>query len=174
MNAPTFKPSSGSQVSSGEQYCAHCTYHRDYHKGTYLMCPTINDVAERNLQSKAEAASAQGVDFTHHHTEVQRQLRTDDPATVLVRALLDPEQFGHAVTPEVRDEARRVLGVQPVELPRLPVHYTVPTFLADVPAGAQLIAVKDKVIVAAPGMVPCYITPTGLQPIHCAEGANHG
>lgn len=33
-----------------------------------------------------------------------------------IRMLLDPEMFGHAVTAEVRDEARRVLGMKsPVE-----------------------------------------------------------
>jgi hypothetical protein len=32
-----------------------------------------------------------------------------------VRRLLDPEQFGHAVTPEVRDAARTALGREPVE-----------------------------------------------------------
>lgn len=28
---------------------------------------------------------------------------------------LDPEDLGHAVNPEIRDAARRVLGMQPVE-----------------------------------------------------------
>lgn len=32
-----------------------------------------------------------------------------------LRNLLDPEMFGHAVTAEVRDEARKLLGMQPVE-----------------------------------------------------------
>jgi hypothetical protein len=31
-----------------------------------------------------------------------------------IESLLDPEQFGHAVTEEVRDEARKLLGIEPV------------------------------------------------------------
>lgn len=31
-----------------------------------------------------------------------------------VESLLDPEAFGYAVTEEVRDEARRVLGIETV------------------------------------------------------------
>lgn len=31
-----------------------------------------------------------------------------------VESLLDPEGFGYAVTEEVRDEARKVLGIEPV------------------------------------------------------------
>ena len=36
-----------------------------------------------------------------------------------LRNLLDPEMFGHAVTAEVRDEARKLLGMEPVETPKL-------------------------------------------------------
>jgi bacterioferritin-associated ferredoxin len=36
-----------------------------------------------------------------------------------VRSLLDPEGFGHAVTSEVRDEARHVLGMPKVETVKL-------------------------------------------------------
>lgn len=32
-----------------------------------------------------------------------------------LKSLLDPEMFGHAVTAEVRDEARKLLGMKPVE-----------------------------------------------------------
>lgn len=32
-----------------------------------------------------------------------------------LKNLLDPEMFGHAVTAEVRDEARKLLGMKPVE-----------------------------------------------------------
>lgn len=32
-----------------------------------------------------------------------------------LRRLLDPEMFGHAVTAEVRDEARLLLGMKKVE-----------------------------------------------------------
>ena len=32
-----------------------------------------------------------------------------------LQSLLDPEGFGHAVTAEVRDEARRLLGMEKVE-----------------------------------------------------------
>ena len=36
-----------------------------------------------------------------------------------LRNLLDPEMFGYAVTAEVRDEARKLLGMEPVETPKL-------------------------------------------------------
>lgn len=36
-----------------------------------------------------------------------------------LRNLLDPEMFGHAVSAEVRDEARKLLGMEPVETPKL-------------------------------------------------------
>lgn len=36
-----------------------------------------------------------------------------------LRNLLDPEMYGHAVTAEVRDEARKLLGMEPVETPNL-------------------------------------------------------
>lgn len=32
-----------------------------------------------------------------------------------IKSLLDPEKFGHAVSAEVRDEARKCIGLQPVE-----------------------------------------------------------
>lgn len=32
-----------------------------------------------------------------------------------IRRLLDPEMYGHAVTAEVRDEARVLLGIKKVE-----------------------------------------------------------
>jgi hypothetical protein len=32
------------------------------------------------------------------------------------RSMLDPERFGHAVTAEVRDEARELLGLRRVEI----------------------------------------------------------
>lgn len=38
-----------------------------------------------------------------------------EDVTAFLRRLLDPEGFGHAVTAEVRDEARRLLGMTPVE-----------------------------------------------------------
>ena len=37
------------------------------------------------------------------------------PAEKLVADLLDPEMYGYAVTAEVRDRAREVLGIKPVE-----------------------------------------------------------
>lgn len=34
---------------------------------------------------------------------------------IFLRNLLDPEKYGHAVTAEVRDEARTLLGMKKVE-----------------------------------------------------------
>jgi hypothetical protein len=50
--------------------------------------------------------------------------------------------------------------------------YGEPTFLCAIPAGAQLIAVGGKVIVVAPSMAPCYVTPTGLKPIFNPRESN--
>jgi len=33
-----------------------------------------------------------------------------------LRSLLDPDMYGHAVTEEVRNEARKLLGMNPVPL----------------------------------------------------------
>lgn len=39
----------------------------------------------------------------------------DEDVHQFLKNLLDPEMFGHAVTAEVRDEARKLLGMLPVE-----------------------------------------------------------
>jgi len=38
----------------------------------------------------------------------------DNDIVVFLNKLLDPEDFGHAVTEEVRNEARKFLGIEPV------------------------------------------------------------
>jgi hypothetical protein len=43
----------------------------------------------------------------------------DNDVHRFLKNLLDPEMFGHAVTGEVRDEARKLLGMEPVETPKL-------------------------------------------------------
>lgn len=43
------------------------------------------------------------------------QLRKHKQMEKFIYSLLDPEMFGHAVSAEVRDEARKVLGMKPVE-----------------------------------------------------------
>ena len=50
-----------------------------------------------------------------------------------------------------------------------PVHYAEPTFIATVPAGTKLIAVGLRVMAVAPDMAPCWVTPTGLEPINVAQ-----
>jgi len=45
-------------------------------------------------------------------TTVNRKLVEDlNQARAFIRRLLNPEDFGHAVTQEVREEARRTLGM---------------------------------------------------------------
>ena len=39
----------------------------------------------------------------------------DDNVHTFLKSLLDPEKFGHAVSAEVRDEARVLLGMSKVE-----------------------------------------------------------
>lgn len=43
----------------------------------------------------------------------------DNDVHRFLKSLLDPEMFGHAVTAEVRDEARKLLGMEPVETTKL-------------------------------------------------------
>lgn len=94
----SFKANTGSQAPGGEHYCVHCTYHRDFHKGVYLVCPTINDVAQRNLEKAAEAAGAQGVDFTAHIAAL--------PAMPTTPSALDVQQGG---------DHYKKLKIQPIE-----------------------------------------------------------
>lgn len=44
--------------------------------------------------------------------------RFEYDAMKFLRNLLDPEMYGHAVTEEVRNEARKLLGIPPVDLNR--------------------------------------------------------
>lgn len=44
-----------------------------------------------------------------------RALLEASPAVALLQRLLDPSDLGHAVSAEVRDAARQVLGLRPVE-----------------------------------------------------------
>jgi len=41
----------------------------------------------------------------------------DNDVHRFLKNLLDPEMFGHAVSAEVRDEVRKLLGMKPVETP---------------------------------------------------------
>lgn len=38
-------------------------------------------------------------------------------------------------------------------------------YIADVPAGAQLLMYNGRAFVVGPGMEPSWVTPTGLQPL---------
>lgn len=55
----------------------------------------------------------------HVTNEIRQYVKTlsDDTETniALAKSLLDPDKFGFAVTPKLRDEARMVLGRKPVE-----------------------------------------------------------
>ena len=50
--------------------------------------------------------------------EVNGKLMENDVHQFL-RDLLDPEMYGHAVSAEVRDEVRKLLGMKPVETTQL-------------------------------------------------------
>ena len=50
--------------------------------------------------------------------EVNGKLMENDVHQFL-RDLLDPEMYGHAVSAEVRDEVRKLLGMKPVETAQL-------------------------------------------------------
>lgn len=39
------------------------------------------------------------------------------------------------------------------------------TLIGPVPPGTVLVAVRNRVLAVAPGMAPCFVTPTGLEPL---------
>lgn len=56
---------------------------------------------------------------TARATEVHFQQKEAHPdAAAFVRRLIDPDDLGHAATPEIRDGAREVLGLYPAETRR--------------------------------------------------------
>lgn len=64
-------------------------------------------------------AKAGAISWEPHSARTLRIL-TDEPVKMspmekFVRSLLNPEELGHAVPAHVRDEARKVLGMEPCE-----------------------------------------------------------
>lgn len=55
-----------------------------------------------------------------------------------------------------------------------PVYREGVSFIAEVPEGANMIAFNDRIILCAPGMKPCFVTPTGLVPLPDADGTSLG
>lgn len=58
-----------------------------------------------------------------------------------------------------------------------PIIYAPPgaVFIAELPAGAKMISVGPLIMVVAPNMPPCWVTPAGLVPIDMvptAKGAS--
>lgn len=56
------------------------------------------------------------------HTAIEQLAEADsqhDACVDLVHALLDPERFGYTVTAEIRDAARRALGLRACETVRM-------------------------------------------------------
>lgn len=49
--------------------------------------------------------------------------------------------------------------------PATPVFFTEPVLICNVPPGSQLVAVGLRIALFSPGMQPCYVTPTGLEPM---------
>lgn len=65
--------------------------------------------------SPAQAAALEIINRTRRDWGVERHYPTMHPCEALARAMLDPEDLGHACTPELRDRARVALGGVPVE-----------------------------------------------------------
>lgn len=74
-------------------------------------CPEMTRVRQMAWDVMA-AASLRGARVGGH---VQADRVNPVVLIGLANALLEPEQFGHAVTREVRDMARMALGINPVE-----------------------------------------------------------
>jgi hypothetical protein len=71
------------------------------------------NAAQPHVGDRLTPAQALATDLlnqcTHRASDV-RYWGDADPARVLLERLLDPDQFGHAVSAEVRHEARLALG----------------------------------------------------------------
>lgn len=86
-----FEANTGSQAPGGANYCMNCERHKDYHEPSTHTCATSSDEAiafahtnERLRQ--AEAAGAQGVDFTEMHDQVAAQLKPTTAPAMLQKA----------------------------------------------------------------------------------------
>lgn len=80
-----FEANTGSQAPNGPNYCMNCERHKDYHEPSTHACATGTDEAvafahtnERLRQ--AEAAGAQGIDFTDHIAALPKLTHRDAPA----------------------------------------------------------------------------------------------
>jgi hypothetical protein len=74
-----FEANTGSQAPDGPDYCVNCERHKDYHEPSTQACAANSDdavlFAHTNVRLRqAEAAAAQGVDFTALHAVVAKQL----------------------------------------------------------------------------------------------------
>lgn len=58
-----------------------------------------------------------------------------------------------------------------IEVVNKPVHRLGVSFIGAVPDGAKLMAFNDQIFLVAPGMAPCFVTPTGLVPVQNADGS---
>lgn len=67
---------------------------------------TVRDLPTCPMISKPKLSSALGQAF---------QPEIGARAIAFLRSLLNPEEWGYAVTPEVRDEARAILGLKRCE-----------------------------------------------------------
>lgn len=67
-----------------------------------------------SLRTPAEAMATCFVEFARLTDATVLQGAEHVPALALAKDLLDPEMYGYAVTPEVHNRARRVLGMPPV------------------------------------------------------------
>jgi len=86
-----FEANTGSQAPDGPDYCRNCERHKEYHEPSTHACAVNNDEAvafahtnERLRQ--AEAAGAQGIDFTELHDQVAAQLVPTTAPAMLQKA----------------------------------------------------------------------------------------
>jgi hypothetical protein len=110
-----FEANSGSQAPDGPDYCRNCERHKEYHEPSTHACAVNNDEAvafahtnERLRQ--AEAAGAQGIDFTELHSEVAAQLApTTAPAMLQKAACLLAERGKQYDQPTGERSAARIV-----------------------------------------------------------------
>lgn len=75
--------------------------------------------------------------------------------------------------PECASPSHRPGAVRYVENETIkPAHRLGVSFIAEVPNGAKLMVFNEQIFVVAPGMAPCFVTPTGLVPVKLADGSD--
>ena len=70
--------------------------------------------AEKLIES-VQSFAKDLVSLNNQNYYMEKEINELQKYKSFVKSLLNPDEYGHAVTPEVRDQARILLGMKPVE-----------------------------------------------------------